>query len=266
MLHEFVRTNREDLIRRCRFKVAQRSSPPGSEDDLQYGVALVLDQLSEALAREQASPTAHEDAVFGCAPSNAGSVEADRTAALHGSELFRLGYSVDEVVHDYGDVCQAVTELAKETDLPVTVDEFHTLNRLLDNSIATAVSSYVRLHHSSGLHEGAHALHERLGTLADDQRVLLDTALNALEAIKAASGGPMGVKGMVLEDTLLQLRELIDRSLPEIRTASGMLTPAIAPADAKRLGEQTAPGASRRLDFFEAADLLPHYRETRKRL
>ena len=227
MLHEFVRTNRDDLIRRCRFKVAQRSSPPANETDLQYGVALVLDQLSEALAREEASPTAQEDAVFGCAP---GSVEADRTAALHGSELFRLGYSVDEVVHDYGDVCQAVTELAKETDSPVTVDEFHTLNRLLDDSIATAVSSYLSLHHSSSLHEGSRLLHERLGTLAEEQRALLEIALNALEALKAASAGPMGAKGIVLEDSLLQLRKLIERSLPEIRTASGMVTPAIAPA------------------------------------
>jgi hypothetical protein len=265
MLHEFVRTNRDDLIRRCRFKVAQRSSPPASETDLQYGVALVLDQLSEALAREEASPTAHEDAVFGCPPSNPGSVESGRTAALHGSELFRLGYTVDEVVHDYGDVCQAVTELAKETDSPVTVDEFHTLNRLLDESIATAVSSYLSLHHSSSFHEGAQVLHERLGTLAEEQRALLEIALNALEALKAASAGPMGAKGIMLEDSLLQLRALIERSLPVIRTASGMVTPAIDPG-AKRLGEQTTPGAPRSLDPFEAADLLPQHPESRKPL
>ena len=121
MLHEFLHTHREDLIRRCRFKVSQRSAPPASEAELQYGVPLVLEQLFEALVREKAAPTAHEDAVL---------------------------YTVDEVVHEYADVCQAVTELAQETESPVTVDEFHTLNRLLDDSIAAAVSSYVRLHHS----------------------------------------------------------------------------------------------------------------------
>jgi hypothetical protein len=242
MLHEFLHTHREELIRRCRFKVSQRSAPPASEPELRYGVPLVLEQLFEALAREKASPTAQEDAVFSYAPANPGSAESARTAALHGGELFRLGYTVDEVVHEYGDVCQAVTELAQETESPVTVDEFHTLNRLLDNSIAAAVSSYVRLHHSSGLREAALVLHERLGTLALEQRALLDMALKALEAIKAASAGMMASRGIVLEDSLLQLRDLLDRSLPQIRTTSGMVTPRPKVQGAKRPGEQTAEG------------------------
>ena len=45
-------------------------------------------------------------------------------------------------MHDYGDICQAITELAAEKNAPVTVDEFHTFNRLLDNAIADAVASY----------------------------------------------------------------------------------------------------------------------------
>jgi hypothetical protein len=86
---------------------------------------------------------------------------------------------VDQVVHDYGDLCQAITELAKEMNAPVTVDEFHTFNRLLDSSIASAVSAYVRHQYSSNVHEGAKVLHDRLGILADEQRMLLDTALKA---------------------------------------------------------------------------------------
>jgi hypothetical protein len=225
MLHEFLSSHRKDLISRCRLKVSQRASPPATETELRFGVPLILDQLSAALMREERSPTSEEDSVFGTSLQTPASVESDRTAGLHGSELFRLGYTVDQVVHDYGDLCQAVTELAKERNEPVTVDEFHTFNRLLDNSIANAVAAHARHQHSSQFVDGAQALHERLGTLAEQQRVLLTTALKAFDALKVGNVGVMGATGTLLEDSLLQLRNLIDRSLPEIRLASGIVSP-----------------------------------------
>jgi hypothetical protein len=244
MLYELLRTNRPNLIERCRLKVSQRDSPPATAAELQYGVPLMLDQLCAALVREEALPTPQEDAVFGYSPDTTVSIEAGRTAALHGSELFRLGYSVDQVVHDYGDLCQAITELAKEMDAPITVDEFHTFNRMLDQSIADAVSAYVRHQHSSNVGEGARVMHDRLGSLADEQRMLLDTALKALDALKVGNIGLMGATGTVLEDGLLRLRDLIDRSLPEIRTASGMVShPDPEAPHPKRLDEQTADAA-----------------------
>jgi hypothetical protein len=47
---------------------------------------------------------------------------------------------VDQIVHDYGDLCQAVTELAIEHNLPITNNEFQTFNRCLDDAIANAVA------------------------------------------------------------------------------------------------------------------------------
>ena len=211
MLHKFLSSNREQLISRCRAKVSQRPSPPATASELEHGLPLFLNQLVEELrGHETASP---------------GSMEAHRSAALHGTELFRLGYTVEQVVHDYGDLCQAVTELAKETNAPVTVGEYRTFNRLLDNAIASAVSAYGSERHSSDIDERSQAMHHRLGTLADQQRGLLDTALVALDAIKVGNIGLMGATGSVLEDSLLKLRDLIDRSLPEIRLASGIVTP-----------------------------------------
>jgi hydroxymethylpyrimidine pyrophosphatase-like HAD family hydrolase len=64
-----------------------------------------------------------------------------------------------------------------------------------------------------------------MGTLADEQRQLLDTALKALDALKVGNIGLMGATGTLLEDTLLKLRDLIDKSLPEIRLSTGMTTP-----------------------------------------
>jgi hypothetical protein len=55
--------------------------------------------------------------------------------------------------------------------------------------------------------------------------VLLNTALKALDALKVGNIGLLGATGTVLEDSLLKLRDLIDRGLPAIRIPSGMVTP-----------------------------------------
>jgi hypothetical protein len=52
--------------------------------------------------------------------------EISVTATAHGKELLRKGCSVDQVVHDYGDLCQAITELAFEVDAPFAVTESRT--------------------------------------------------------------------------------------------------------------------------------------------
>lgn len=225
MLHELLRDHQQDLIERCRLKVSQRSSPAATVTELQYGVPLMLEQLFHALVQEQSSPTSQEDCVFGYLTSTPEALELGRTAALHGAQLFRLGYTVDQVVHDYGDLCQAVTELAAELEAPITVEEFHTFNRLLDDSIAGAVGAYVRLQHAIKLEQGATEVHERLGTLAEEQRTILEGALKALADIRTGNSAVGGATGTALEENLLKLRELIDRALPQIRLASGMVTP-----------------------------------------
>lgn len=65
-----------------------------------------------------------------------GTSEIGVSAALHGRDLLQQGFTLDQVVHDYGDLCQAVTELAFEDGAAIQVDEFRTLNRCLDNAIA----------------------------------------------------------------------------------------------------------------------------------
>jgi hypothetical protein len=220
-----LQANRENLIGRCALKVSQRSAPQAAApaEEPQYGVPVILDQLFEALVREQARPTPQEDRVFGYESHDAAWMECQKTSALHGTELFALGYTVEQVVYGYGDVCQAITELADESGALITVDEFHTLNGTLDSSIANAVSAYVRHQHAAALGAGAKALHERLGALGDEQRVHLDAALKALDTLKLAGVGSRLAD--VMEESLLKLRDLIDCALPEIRVASGMVSP-----------------------------------------
>jgi hypothetical protein len=64
---------------------------------------------------------------------------------LNGRDLLALGFTVSQVVHDYGDIWQAITELAVEQNAPITTDEFHVLNRCLDTVIADAVTEHARI-------------------------------------------------------------------------------------------------------------------------
>ncbi|MEA3193445.1 MAG: hypothetical protein QOD26_1778 [Betaproteobacteria bacterium] len=225
MLHEFLSSNRDELINRCRSKVSKRDSPPVTASELEHGVPLFLDQLVETLRCEQETAAPKNDRIRVASIRTEASTENRRTAALHGKELLDEGYTVEQVVHDYGDICQAVTELATETSVSVSVDEFRTFNRLLDNAIAEAVSSYGRHRDASASARGDLDLHERMGILADEQRRLLATALKALEALKVGNIGLRGATGTLLEDNLVALRDLIDKSLPELRLSTGMTTP-----------------------------------------
>ena len=67
-----------------------------TEAELAHGVPLFLDQLVAALRSggDRLNPAIADGAL------------------LHGQELLRQGFTVSQVVHDYGDVCQSITELA----------------------------------------------------------------------------------------------------------------------------------------------------------
>lgn len=220
MLHEFVTSNRTELIARCRNKVAKRLSPSEIPLALDHGVPLFLQQLVETLSLEQREP--HPTA-FEVEPSPA-PTEIGRAATVHGAELLRLGYTVDQVVHNYGDVCQAVTELAGEHDERISTGEFHTLNRCLDNAIADAVTSFGRARQVL-LEDQAETLHQRLSFYSVEHRRLVDIALQAYGVIKTGHVGVTGATGTLLFHTLEDLRSLADRTLPEIRRAYDVAIP-----------------------------------------
>src|SRR5690348_15397486 len=78
-------------------------------------------------------------------------------------ELLQQGFTVDQVVHDYGDLCQAITDLAFDQSAPISTDEFRTLNRCLDNAIADAVTEYNYQRDFIVADKQVNALNERLG-------------------------------------------------------------------------------------------------------
>jgi hypothetical protein len=219
MLHEFLTENRHQIILRCRDKVARRYVPAGVPEAVDHGVPLFLQQLTDTLRHEQSTTLRGANDPHP-APADA---EIGTTAALHGADLLRLGFSVEQVVREYGDVCQAVTELAVEAKELVTADEFRTLNRCLDNAIADAVTAH-GLNRKAELSHQAELLYERLVSYSSEQRRLLDSSIQAFEAIQTGNIGLTGATGTMLKHSLLELRALSDWALSEIRLASATTT------------------------------------------
>lgn len=204
MLYEFLTLYRDELIKRTREKVVRRMAPRPTDDELKNGVPLFLTQITETLRLAERPP-----------PEEVSSI--GRSAALHGGELRRQGFTIGQVVHDYGDVCQAVTELAVETGEPISSDEFHTFNRCLDDAMAQAVTAFQSQREDiASIQEN-----ERLGFLAHELRNLLQTAMISFEVLKRGELGINGTTGQLHERSLRGLLDLVDRSLTEVRLAAG---------------------------------------------
>jgi signal transduction histidine kinase len=205
MLYEFITLNRDEIITRCRAKVATRSMPPPSDTEIDRGVPLFLDQLV-AMLRSGGTST----------------LEIDRSAGQHGHDLLLKGFTVSQVVHDYGDVCQTVTDLALETNAPISTEDFRTLNRCLDEAIANAVTIYERDSQQSRSDKATDRDNERIGFLVHELRNLVNTAVIAYEVLKSGNVGVGGSTGAVLNRSLTGLRDLIARSLEEVRMTNAV--------------------------------------------
>ena len=222
MLHEFLSEHRPELIDRCRAKVAQRLSPAPNDAQIEHGIPHFLDQLIRTLRVEQTKDAAGSLRISGPRNGQPAVSEIGISAALHGNDLLRYGYTVDQVVHDYGDLCQAITDSAHDAGAKIEVDEFRTLNRCLDNAIADAVTEFSSARDASNAVKGARLLNERLGFLAHEMRNLLHTATLALAAIRTGRIGMGGATGDALDRSLIGLRTLVDRSLADVRLSAGL--------------------------------------------
>lgn len=222
-MHEFLSDNRGELISRCARKVEARSSPQVSAIEIEHGIPLFLDQLIRTLRVEQTSPRSPERPVGDTESETPPTVsELDESAARHGRELLGRGFTVEQVVHDYGDLCQAITELAFEVKAPIDVDEFRTLNRCLDNGIAAAVTEFNRSREFIAADEHTQALNERLGIFAHELRNFLNAATLALGALKAGNLSVNGATAGVLDRCLVGMTDLVNRSLNEVRLTAGL--------------------------------------------
>ncbi|MBH2009200.1 MAG: sensor histidine kinase [Xanthomonadaceae bacterium] len=230
-MHRFLSNNRDELIARCTAKVAQRPRRAATAEQLANGIPLFLAQLIQTLEALDNGQADESFRISGAAGGDGTALsEMGLSAAAHGKELLGLGYSVDQVVHDYGDLCQAITDLAVERDAPFSVDEFRTLNRCLDNAIADAVTEFGVWRDASVALQQSAEENERLGVLVHELRNYLQTATLAFSALESGSLPIGGSTGAVLKRSLSSLAALLSLSLSQVRAA------AVTPSEAFSLG------------------------------
>ena len=221
MMHAFLANNRDELIARCKAKVAKRPRRSATEEQLCNGVPLFLEQLIRTLIAEDAG--IDDVAVMVSGPSGGDALalsDIGVAAAAHGKALLVLGFTVDQVVHDYGDLCQSITELAHERDAPFHVEEFRTLNRCLDNAIADAVSEFSAQRDSDVAERLSSEANERLGFLVHELRNALQMANLSVRALELGGLALTGATGSVLKRSLASMRNLVDSSLAEVRAGN----------------------------------------------
>jgi signal transduction histidine kinase len=196
MLHELLTARHDEIVARARVKVAARRSPLATDEELKHGVPLLLTQLVTILRRADGQTEDLTD-----------------SATLDGDELLRMGFTVAQVVYAYGDVCQVVAELARDLDAEITPEEYRVFNWCIDQAIARAVTEYERQREQATALKGT----EEIGVFAHAIRNLLNTAVLSFDLIKEGHVTSRGSTAAILERSLKGMRDLVDRSLAEVR-------------------------------------------------
>lgn len=223
-LGHFVQAHHDELVARCRRRVALRLVPPPTARELEHGIPMFLRQMADMLSEK---------------PPATGEIKV--TASQHGGEMHLLGFTIAQVVHDYGDACQTITELAIERSVAISTADFRALNDCLDNAIADAVTEFSRQRELEVSAVGKGAANERLGGLAHELRNFLNSATLALEVLRTGGVGIRGSTADVLRRSLVGMGNLINDTLTGVRPTAE--TRAQGPIGVRRCIEEAAAAA-----------------------
>jgi len=206
MLHELLLAERDEILALCSDKIVRIADSRNSSDEMERGLPVFYDELVDVLRADTDES--------GEAGNNAIESVHRASAERRGKESLKLGYSISQVVHGYGALCQAITQYIQENSSQTTSPrEFNRLNFCLDIAIAEAVTEFNR-----GQRENAERDEvQRLGFLAHELRNALTSATLAYQLIKTGKVGADGSTSRILERAHTRMRDIIDRSLVEVR-------------------------------------------------
>jgi len=200
-LREFLLDHRSLIETQCRETLLNEAAPKPSETELERGIPIFMNQLIDLYSRTEIGKE----------------IEIGKTAAEYGAQLFRLGFTISEVVHGYGAFCQVVTKLAGELKMAITAKEFEVLNRSLDVAIAEAVTEYEHLRDQEVSQQNV----DRLGSFAHELGNALGTATISFDLIRMGTVGSGGQTAAALSRSLMRMNVLIERALSEVRLKAG---------------------------------------------
>ena len=194
MLDSFIDANRSEIVGNC-VHALQLRYPDRTDEDLNHGFATFVDEVIDAL-RENASDSA--------APR-------ESNAAKHAIARKRQGFDLSRVIHDYGLVCDSISELLNKYDKQPSAREFQILNRCIDEAISHAAEAFWSETHEEDSQEKT----ERLGFLAHEIRNAVSSANMAFELIRDGRVAADGRTADVVQRGLARIAKLVDRTLAE---------------------------------------------------
>jgi signal transduction histidine kinase len=141
------------------------------------------------------------------------------TAAGHGAQRLRLGFSLESVVREYGAVRHAIWETARHAGAEVTLEDTQVLADSIISGIASAVSEYARQRDAELLR----LANEHFAFIAHELRSPLTSATMTLGLLKKSGRLPENDRGVAsLTRGLQRATDLIEHTLEVARVASGI--------------------------------------------
>ncbi|MGA8706015.1 MAG: HAMP domain-containing sensor histidine kinase [Steroidobacteraceae bacterium] len=219
MLHELLAENRTQLVYRCRLKLASRSTEIARNSVCTHGPTQLLDQIIKTLQIESTRGSNRACKVLEFRDGyHAALSELGATSRRHAQERLRHGYTIGLLVQEFGDLCQAVVDLAADTNSQIEADEFKILIQCLNQAAANSVTEFC---HQCELGRRTHetdVFREQLGVLVHEARNLIATANYAMLSVRTERALLKGSTDETVGRCLAGLGNLIERSIETVRT------------------------------------------------
>jgi signal transduction histidine kinase len=207
-LHEFLGAKLDEVMHRWKANVRGTIAPEA------IGPIELLDHLPTFVSEIHAALREAEGL-----RSSVPSPEDSNTAAGHGEQRLRLGFSLDAVVREYGALRDAIVATARDAGVQITFRELDVLSSAIVSGIAQAVTEYTRQRDAELLR----AANEHFAFVAHELRNPLSTAMLAFELLKNKGLIPKEERSAgALERGLKNATELVDHTLKLARMASGI--------------------------------------------
>jgi signal transduction histidine kinase len=207
-LHDMLAARRDDVMRRWNAQVRGTLAPEAMPPlELADHIPEFVDEIASALRRDAG------------VSSPGPSPEQSATAAVHGAQRLRLGFSLDSVVREYGALRDAIMNTARDTGEQPTFRELQVLFDAMVAGIAQAVSEYTRQRDAELVRQG----NEHFAFIAHELRNPLSSAVMAFNLLSGKGQLPAENRSVgALERGLRRTSDLIDQTLEMTRVASGI--------------------------------------------
>jgi signal transduction histidine kinase len=207
-LHQMLADNRDEVMHRWNARIRGTLAPEAMPTlELANHIPVFLDEIVSALRSDSGLSSR------GPAP------EDSTTAAGHGAQRLRLGFSLDSVVREYGALRDVIVETTRDAGATLTDRELQVLFEVTVTGIADAVTEYTHQRDAELVRQA----NEHFAFIAHELRNPLSSATMAFDLLKRTGQLPAENRSVgALERGLQRTSELIDQTLQIARVASGI--------------------------------------------